>query len=236
MAHIDFRGRPVAALATETRFLGAATPGTRARPRRRHRELRRRGGRLQRARATSTASAIIELVDCLGPMLPVADFDSPDALRARFALLRDGGAPPGRFHGVAAPDIVPRRARVRASRLTRDAARCPQSAPFFGDHFPRRAGVPRDAAARRADSPRARRSRAKRDWRARALAASVAHDARQDALVHRRRAQRLDARRRRARRSSDGVATVMLSARSGRQDGRHRARSRSRARSAAMNA
>jgi len=83
---------------------------------------------------------IVELVDCLGPMLPVADFDSPDALRARFALLRDGGAPPGRFTGVTLPAAaIVERVPGASVRATLDV---PMTAPFFGDHFPRRAVFP----------------------------------------------------------------------------------------------
>ena len=48
---------------------------------------------------------LIELIDCLGPMLPVEEFDAPAALRQRLALLCGAGAAPGRFHGVTAPRI-----------------------------------------------------------------------------------------------------------------------------------
>ena len=88
----------------------------------------------------STARGSIELIDCLGPMLPVAEFDAPAALAARFALLRGAGAPPGRFRGVA-----PRVDRAAASPATsRAPRRCavPASAPFFADHFPRRPVFP----------------------------------------------------------------------------------------------
>jgi 3-hydroxymyristoyl/3-hydroxydecanoyl-(acyl carrier protein) dehydratase len=139
MAHIDFRGRPVAALATETRFHGDAVPG------------RALDLAVELASCDDDAVAysghaevdgrrIVELIDCLGPMLPVADFDSPDELRARFALLTDGGAPPERFEGVTLPDVaiverVPGRSLEAALPV-------PKSAPFFGDHFPRRAVFP----------------------------------------------------------------------------------------------
>ena len=139
MAHIDFRGRPVAALATETRFHGDAVPG-------RMLDLEVEIADCDDdAVAYSGAAAvdgtrIIELVDCLGPMLPVADFDSPDALRERFALLRDGGALPGRFEGVRVPEVtIVERTPGQALRAT---LAVPSTAPFFGDHFPRRAVFP----------------------------------------------------------------------------------------------
>ena len=37
-------------------------------------------------RARVGGQLVIELVDCLGPMLPVADFDDPAALAARLEL------------------------------------------------------------------------------------------------------------------------------------------------------
>jgi len=139
MAHIDFRGRPVAALASETRFLRGAHPGDtltlaveiescddEAVAYRGHAEI---GG--ERA---------IELVDCLGPMLPLADFDDPAAMRAWCARLTGDGAASGRFGGVdlAAPVALPAAAPDTAEAVLTVPAR----AAFFNDHFPRRAVFP----------------------------------------------------------------------------------------------
>jgi len=139
MAHIDFRGRPVAALATETRFTGDAVPG-------RALDLAVDIADCDDDAVAYSGAAyvdgqrIIELVDCLGPMLPVADFDSPEALRERFELLLDGGAAPGRFQGVQLPDVtIVEHVPGESMRATLDV---PESAPFFGDHFPRRAVFP----------------------------------------------------------------------------------------------
>ena len=139
MDKIDFRGRPVAALATETRFHHEARPGD--------------GLTLEvdlfdcdddavayNGHASVAGRRIIELVDCLGPMLPVADFDAPDALRERLALLRGAGATPGRFHGIdPIPVQITHRVPAAALRATLDV---PAAAPFFADHFPRRAVFP----------------------------------------------------------------------------------------------
>src|SRR6476646_4236791 len=99
MDSIDFRGRPVAALATETRFRRAVEPGQ---------TLALDVDILEcdddavayNGRASVDRDEVIELVDCLGPMLPVEDFDAPEALRERLQLLRAEGAAPGRFRGV----------------------------------------------------------------------------------------------------------------------------------------
>jgi 3-hydroxymyristoyl/3-hydroxydecanoyl-(acyl carrier protein) dehydratase len=139
MDAIDFRGRPVAGLATETRFFGEARPGDAL-------ELVvdlhacDDEAVAYDGHASIGDERIVELVDCLGPMLPVTEFDDPVALRARLALLRDGGAAPGRFVGVddIETDIL---ARV-AGRELRARVDVPQRAPFFGDHFPRRPVFP----------------------------------------------------------------------------------------------
>ena len=139
MDAIDFRGRPVAGLASETRFFGDVRPG----------DTLELAADLHSCddeavaydgQASVRGQRVVELVDCLGPMLPVADFDDPDALRARLALLRDGGAQPGRFPGVdaIACHVVE---RVAGSEL-RARLDVPVQAPFFRDHFPRRPVFP----------------------------------------------------------------------------------------------
>jgi len=139
MDKIAFRGRPVAALATETVFHSNARPGE---------LLDLEVDILEcddeavayNGRASAGGRRIVELIDCLGPMLPVADFDSPDALRERLALLRGAGAPPGRFHGVERFPVSVTH-RVPGTELRATLA-VPRSAPFFGDHFPRRPVFP----------------------------------------------------------------------------------------------
>ena len=99
MEHIDYRGRPVAALAGETRFLGDVAPGD----------------TLQlavdiddvdddavsyRGWADVDGERVIELNDCLGPMLPVDGFRragrAARALCAAARRGRDAGSLPGR--------------------------------------------------------------------------------------------------------------------------------------------
>jgi 3-hydroxymyristoyl/3-hydroxydecanoyl-(acyl carrier protein) dehydratase len=139
MARIDFRGRPVAALASETIFHGEVAPGSSL-------ELEVEiescdddavaysGG------AYVDGTRVIELKDCLGPMLPVHEFDAPEALRERFGLLCAAGAPGGRFRGVAVPALI--ELDAVAGQSARALLQVPQSAPFFADHFPRRPVFP----------------------------------------------------------------------------------------------
>jgi len=139
MEHIGYRGRPVAALAGETRFFGAVVPGDVL-------ELTVQIDDVDEDAvsyhgwADVAGRRVIELNQCLGPMLPVAEFDAPEALRERFVLLRGAGATRNRFHGVAAPaatiiEHVP--GESVWARLD-----VPSSAPFFADHFPRRPVFP----------------------------------------------------------------------------------------------
>ena len=73
---------------------------------------------------------------------------------ARFALLRGAGAPPGRFRGVAAPRVVRRRRACPASRRAA-TLHVPDSRAVLRRSLSAPAGVSGDAAARRADRPRA---------------------------------------------------------------------------------
>jgi 3-hydroxymyristoyl/3-hydroxydecanoyl-(acyl carrier protein) dehydratase len=134
MSKVDFRGRPVAALATETRFLGVVLPG----------DVLELAVEIEDCddhmvsyggNAFVEGRQVIELQHCLGPMLPVEDFDAPDALRERLSLLRDPGAPRGRFPGVDLPETVLIE-RVPGKSLRANLT-VPRQAMFFADHFPR---------------------------------------------------------------------------------------------------
>jgi len=139
MNHIEYRGRPVAALAAETRFFDAPIPG----------QTLELGVLLSDCDDAAVAyggwasvhgKGIAELVDCLGPMLPAADFDSPDALRERFTLLCGVGAPANRFEGVDLDrPVITEHVPGKSIRAT---LRVPEHAPFFRDHFPRRPVFP----------------------------------------------------------------------------------------------
>jgi 3-hydroxymyristoyl/3-hydroxydecanoyl-(acyl carrier protein) dehydratase len=139
MAHTDFRGRPVAALAQQTRFHRAPRPGDTL-----DIEVDLEScddeAVAYRGRAMVGTALQVELTDCLGPMLPVADFDDPQAMRERLALLLGAGAPPGRFGGIAMPALEPVGGKSGASRTA--LLQVPHTAPFFADHFPRRQVFP----------------------------------------------------------------------------------------------
>jgi 3-hydroxymyristoyl/3-hydroxydecanoyl-(acyl carrier protein) dehydratase len=138
MDKLDYRGRPVAALATETVFEGDARPG----------DLLELNVDIEDCDddviayggwAKVNGRPVIELKDCLGPMLPVEEFDAPDALRERFALLRSRGAVAGRFRGVLPLSVA---VDTRTADSLHATLTVPERAAFFGDHFPRRPVFP----------------------------------------------------------------------------------------------
>jgi 3-hydroxymyristoyl/3-hydroxydecanoyl-(acyl carrier protein) dehydratase len=139
MEHIAYRGRPVAALAGETRFHAGVAPGDSLALAVEIEDVDD-GAVSYHGWADVGAKRMIELNDCLGPMLPVADFDAPEALRERFRLLRGAGAQADRFRGVVRPDA--RTTEHVPGRALRARLHIPASAPFFADHFPRRPVFP----------------------------------------------------------------------------------------------
>jgi 3-hydroxymyristoyl/3-hydroxydecanoyl-(acyl carrier protein) dehydratase len=139
MARAEFRQRPVAALSGETRIVGKVAPG----------EILDLGVEIESCDADAVAyggwarvagTPVLELCRCVGPMLPLEDFDAPDAVRRDFETLCGSGKSPSRFPGVTAPHLS-LIDRIPGQRL-RAAMHVPVSAPFFGDHFPRRPVFP----------------------------------------------------------------------------------------------
>jgi 3-hydroxymyristoyl/3-hydroxydecanoyl-(acyl carrier protein) dehydratase len=139
MARAEFRQRPVAALSAETRIVGEAAPG----------EILDLGVDIESCDPDAVAyggwarvgdKPVLELGRCVGPMLPLEDFDAPEAVRGDFETLCGPGKPPSRFSGITAPDLSLIE-RIPGQRL-RASMHVPVSAPFFGDHFPRRPVFP----------------------------------------------------------------------------------------------
>lgn len=134
MAALDFKVRPVAGLAGGVAFLSSVRPGQRL-------EL---SAELESAESDAvayggSASAdgvpVIRLEHCVGPMMPLEDFDDPRTLRERFALLCAQGATPGGFSGV--PAVALEHSGGESGQWTRATLQVPTTANFFADHFPR---------------------------------------------------------------------------------------------------
>jgi len=139
MSSLDFRVRPVAGLAGETRFGRAFGPGDTL-DLEVTMESATESDVAYHGRALVGGEIALVLEHALGPMLPTEEFDDPDALRADFATLTGPGAPPDRFGGVDAPatDVD----EVEPGRRLRARLAIPADAPYFADHFPRKPVFP----------------------------------------------------------------------------------------------
>ena len=138
MAQLDFKLRPVAGIAGKVTFLRDVQPGDLL-------DLRVTISSCDEAAVGYSGAAfvegqpVLELADCVGPMLPAADFDDPDEVHARFEVLCAEGVPIEAFPGVTeleleGVDIHNGEANARLLVPTRAA--------FLRDHFPRKAVLP----------------------------------------------------------------------------------------------
>jgi len=139
MTAVDFSHRPVAGIAGRIELLSIVQPG----------QVLDLGADLESVdtdtvgycgTACVAGRPVIRLRDCVGPMVPLKDFDEPDAVRERCVLLRTVGATAGGFLGL--PALVLERGPCERGRLARAVLRVPSGAQFFADHFPRRPVFP----------------------------------------------------------------------------------------------
>jgi len=139
MAAVDFSHRPVAGIAGRIEFLSPVSPGQRLQL-----AAELESVDIETVGYHGTAhidgSPVIRLLDCVGPMVPVDDFDEPDLVRARFGLLRTCGATPGGFDGLS--PLVLDRIDGDLAESASAVLQVPADAPFFADHFPRRPVFP----------------------------------------------------------------------------------------------
>ncbi len=139
MSTVGFSHRPVAALAGDTRIFSQPQPGDTL-------ELIvdiescDHDAIAYRGRALVGETLVLELLDTLGSMLDIDDFDDPQALAADFALLTAGGRAPGSFAGVPRPVLTD--LQHETGQLLQAQLSVPAHAPFFLDHFPRRPVFP----------------------------------------------------------------------------------------------
>lgn len=88
--------------------------------------------------ASSNGETLLTLRRCVSPLLPMTDFDDPDAVREDFDRLRGEGLPARDLSGAARHRVyLAVRERELGRRLVAEF-RVPEQAPFFADHFPRR--------------------------------------------------------------------------------------------------
>jgi 3-hydroxymyristoyl/3-hydroxydecanoyl-(acyl carrier protein) dehydratase len=95
---------------------------------------------LYQGTASVGGTEVTRLHKCLGPMLPLVDFDDPDAARQRFeALCAEGLAP----RGYASHEwLLDLRDEDLADEQCTALLRVPPEAAFLADHFPRKPVLP----------------------------------------------------------------------------------------------
>jgi len=139
MKAVDFKSRPVAGIASRVQMPGGARPGQTI-------ELAAKIESVDEEAVGYCGSArvdgneILRLEHCVGPMIPVEEFDDPQLLRARHALLCGEGATPDAFSGV--PTMTLQRTSGESGQVARSLLQVPASAPLFADHFPRKPVFP----------------------------------------------------------------------------------------------
>ncbi len=139
MKAVDFRFRPVAGIAGAVEFCGEVSPGDTL-------ELEATLVKADEEAvgydgvASVNGKPVVRLKDCLGPMVPMDDFDDPEAVNARYELLNSAGAEPDVFRGV--PTFSHELGDLVAGESATGMFQIPETAPFFGDHFPRKPVFP----------------------------------------------------------------------------------------------
>lgn len=139
VAKLGFRLRPVAGIAHETVYHGVPRPGDTLET-----EIRidscEDDAVAYQGWAQIGGTAVLELHDCVGPMLPLEAFDDPLVMRAFFATLCNEGAQPDRFPGIVPAALTP--LEHESGRFAIAQLEVPVEAAFFDDHFPRRPVFP----------------------------------------------------------------------------------------------
>jgi len=139
MEVVDFAFRPMAGLARRVALLSPVGPG----------QMLELAAKIESVDEEAVAycgtasvegEPVLKLQDCVGPMLPLSEFDDPQLVRRRFELLQGDGAVPDVFGGV--PDLPLDGQDMLSGESMQATLRVPQTAEFFADHFPRKPVLP----------------------------------------------------------------------------------------------
>lgn len=141
MAKAEFHSRPVNGVTGEARIKGSVAPGTMV-DLEVEMESCESDAILYDGHARANDVPIIELSQCVGPMLPMEDFDDPRAVRERFQLLCEAKTAPQGFSSYTALSPYLTVTDRDPGKWLRAQLSVPGSAPFFSDHFPRKPVVP----------------------------------------------------------------------------------------------
>jgi len=139
MAACDFRRRPIAGIGGAVEYLSSPQPGQEL-------ELSADLDGMDDdavaydGMASVDGVPVVRLKNFVGPMVPVEEYDDPERVRDRFALLCRAGAAPGGFAGLPSFQVICAQDSSAQSRCA--TVQVPASADFFADHFPRRPVFP----------------------------------------------------------------------------------------------
>lgn len=139
MSAVDFKCRPVAGIAGMIELFSPVRPGQTLELSVELESVDEEAA-AYRGEASADGIPVIRLQNCVGPMLPVEEFDDPELLREHFAVLRGNGSTPGGFGGI--PPLTFVRTGGERGQSARATLQIPPTAPFFADHFPRRPVFP----------------------------------------------------------------------------------------------
>jgi 3-hydroxymyristoyl/3-hydroxydecanoyl-(acyl carrier protein) dehydratase len=135
MEQVNFSHRPLAGIAGQVDLLSTPQPGQLL-DLQVHLESVDADSIVYSGLASTQGQPVVRLSDCVGPMLPVEDFDDTNDVRQRFHLIRQQGATPGAFQGL--PTITPQPDSYTPNQPLHATLEVPPAAsPFFADHFPR---------------------------------------------------------------------------------------------------
>ena len=139
MSAVDFRYRPVAGIAGGVDFLADVKAGQTLELEAELESVDEQAVAYDGA-AHADGIPVVRLQHCVGPMLPLEDFEDPQAARSRFKLLSGPGAEPGGFRGLPALEV--NQTSAETGKFIRASLQVPTTASFFADHFPRRPVFP----------------------------------------------------------------------------------------------
>lgn len=140
MAAVDFTARPVAGLAGRVELLGQIQPGETLEISATMESVDGEAASYHGA-ASVNGQPVVRLHHCVGPMVPMADFDDPAVVRGRFdSAQRAEVNGHGGFTGLPDMSLQTTGGETGSSLLAQ--LQVPTSAPFFADHFPRRPVFP----------------------------------------------------------------------------------------------
>ncbi len=140
MTTVDFQARPVAGLAGRVELLGTVRPGQTIDLSATIESVDGEAASYH-GEAAVAGAPIVRLHHCVGPMVPMEEFEDPAAVRTRFEqAVRGEVNGHGGFPGL--PELLLQTETVEAGRSLKACLVVPPAAPFFADHFPRRPVFP----------------------------------------------------------------------------------------------